>query len=169
MYKKVVNLDGELESLNDKRTSCILLLKGLLTLLDNFRSKLFTLQILEVLEEMVTFSRGIYILIAHFMENYAECTIVSMHKKCARFYPLIRQVCQMEIFSVMSDMIQMLNALKKCNYFHTCNKVYILNSFLTTLKPLLTFLEKFLLKNSHFHVVLPPPEKKERKYIQKYY
>ena len=169
MYKKVVNVDGELESLNDKRTSCILLLKGLLTLLDNFRSKLFTLQILEVLEEMVTFSRGIYILIARFMENYAERTIVSMHKKCARFYPLIRQARQMEIFSVMSDMIQMLNALKKCNYFHTCNKVYILNSFLTTLKPSLTFLEKFLLKNSHFHVVLPPPEKKERKYIQKYY
>ena len=102
------------------------------------------------------------------MEKYAERPILSTHKKCAQFYPLIRQARQMEIFGIMSDMIQMLDALKKCNYFHTCNKVYILNSFLTTLKPSLTFLEKFLLKHSHFHLVLPPPEKK-RKYIQKYY
>ena len=68
---------------------------------------------------MVTFSHGIYILIARFMENYAKRNIVSMHKKDARFYPLIRQAWQarqMEIFSVMSDMIQMLDGLKKSNF-----------------------------------------------------
>ena len=35
MYKKVVEDDGELESLNDKRTSCILLMNGFITIIDN--------------------------------------------------------------------------------------------------------------------------------------
>ena len=37
MYKKVADDDGGLESMNDKCTSCILLLSGLLTLTDNFK------------------------------------------------------------------------------------------------------------------------------------
>ena len=47
--------DGILESVNDKHTSCILLLNGLITIIDNIRSKVLTLNDLELLEEMVAF------------------------------------------------------------------------------------------------------------------
>ena len=56
MFKKVLEDDGELESMNDKRTSCMLLLSGLLTILENIRCKILGLNDLELLEEMVTFS-----------------------------------------------------------------------------------------------------------------
>ena len=56
MYKKVVDDDGILESVNDKHTSCILLLNGLITIIDNICSKVLTLNDLELLEEMVAFT-----------------------------------------------------------------------------------------------------------------
>ena len=56
MYKKVVNDDSILESVNDKRTSCILLLNGLITIIDNIRSKVLTLNDLVLLEEMLAFT-----------------------------------------------------------------------------------------------------------------
>ena len=62
MYKKVVEDDGELESLNDKRTSCILLMNGFITIIDNIHSKILSLNDLQLLEEMVAFTRGIYLL-----------------------------------------------------------------------------------------------------------
>ena len=55
MYKKVVEDDGILESVNDKHTSCILLLNGLITIIDNIHFKVLTLNNLELLEEMVAF------------------------------------------------------------------------------------------------------------------
>ena len=75
----------------------------------------------------------------------------------------------MEIFSYFCDINSMLLILKKGKYFHTCNKLYVMNHFLKTFKPSLTFLEKFLVDNSHFHVTVPPSDKKVRCYIQKYY
>ena len=55
MFKKVFEDDGELESMNDKQTSCILLLSGLLMIIENIRCKILGLNDLELLEEMVTF------------------------------------------------------------------------------------------------------------------
>ena len=76
-----------------------------------------------------------------------------MNKQPANFHPLIRQARQMEIFSFLSDINCMLQHLKKKKYFHTCNKVGVLNSFV----------------RSYFHVVLPPLEKKPWHYYPKYY
>ena len=56
VYKKVVADDGILESINDKRASCILLMNGLITIIDNIHSKVLTLNDLELLEEMVGFT-----------------------------------------------------------------------------------------------------------------
>ena len=56
VYKKVVADDGILESINDKRASCILLMNGLITIIDNICSKVLTLNDLELLEEMVGFT-----------------------------------------------------------------------------------------------------------------
>ena len=56
VYKKVLEDDGILESVNDKCTSCILLLNGLITIIDNICSKILTLNDLELLEEMVAFT-----------------------------------------------------------------------------------------------------------------
>ena len=133
MYKKVVDDDGGLESMNDKRTSCILLLSGLLTLTDNLRSKVLSLNNLDLLEEMVTFLRRIYCLVVHVVVNYCQKPLSQLHKSLGSFYPLIRQARQMEIFSLLSDIEYMLRGLKNKNYFRTCNKVYILNEFVKTL------------------------------------
>ena len=80
MYKKVVEDDGVLESLNDKQTQCILLMNSLLTLTDNFRSKILTLNNLQVLEEMVTFTRQIYLLLAHIVRDYCQEEVTESHK-----------------------------------------------------------------------------------------
>ena len=93
----------------------------------------------------------------------------TFHKKPGVFYPMIRQACCMEVFSLLCDMMSMLQEFKKSKFFYMYNKVYILNAFVSLLKPSLHFLERFLLKNSHFHVVIPPPDPKPRKYVQKYY
>ena len=168
MFRKVVNNDGVLESLNDKRTSCILLLNGLISIIDHLRSRILSLSNLELLEEIVAFTRGIYLLVFRTIHDYFKTKVSKMPCKPAVFYPLIQQMRQMEIFSYFCDMNSMLLILKKKKYFHTCNKLYVMNHFMKTLKPPLTFLEKFLVKNSHFHVTVPP-QKKVRCYIQKYY
>ena len=168
MYKKVVNDDGILESVNDKHTSCILLLNGLITIIDNICSKVLTLNDLVLLEEMLTFTRGIYLLVFRIVGDNCKEEVSEMNKRPGQFYPLIRKARQMDIFSLLSDIHCMLNRLKKKKYFHTCNKIGVLNSFLRNLKPSLVFLEKFLVKHKHFHVVLPPPEKKPRRYFPRY-
>ena len=169
MYKKVVEDNGVLESLNDKRTRCILLMNSLLTLTDNFRSKILTFNDLEVLEEMVTFTRQIYLLLVQMVRDYCQEKVTKGHKRPALFYPLIQQARQMEIFLLLCDMNTTLSRLKQKKYFNTCNRVYVLNNFVKTLQPSVPFLEKFLLKHNHFHVIIPPPEKKKPKYYQKYY
>ena len=168
MYKNVVDDDGGLESMNDKCTSCILLLSGLLTLTDNLRSKVLSLNNLDLLEEMVTFLRRIYCLVVRVVVNYCKEPLSELHKSPGSFYPLIRQARQMEIFSLLSDIEYMLHGLKKKNYFWTCNKVYVLNEFVKTLRPSSFFLQKFLLKHKHFHIVLLPPEKKQPRYYKRY-
>ena len=169
MFRKVVNNDGVLESLNDKRTSCILLLNGLISIIDHLRSRILSLSNLELLKEIVAFMRGIYLLIFCTIHDYVKTKVSEMHHKPAVFYPLIWQVRQMEIFSYFCDINSMLLILKKGKYFHMCNKLYVMNHFFKTLKPLLTFLEKFLVDNNHFHVTIPPPDKKVHRYVQKYY
>ena len=169
MYKKVVADDGILESINDKRASCILLMNGLITIIDNIRSKVLTLNDLELLEEMVGFTQGIYLLVFRIVGDYCKEKVSEMNKRPASFHPLIWQARQMDMFSLFSDIACMLQGLKKKKYFHTCNKVGVLNSFLRNLKPSLFFLEKFLVKHNHFHVVLPQPEKKPWRYYPRYY
>ena len=58
IFKKVFENDGKLESMNDKCTLCILLLSGLICLLENSRSKLWTLNDIDLLEEIVSFTHG---------------------------------------------------------------------------------------------------------------
>ena len=169
IFKKVFENDGKLESMNDKCTSCILLLSGLICLLENIRSKLWTLNDIDLLEEIVSFTRGIYGLIAKFTSQHSTYVICTCHKKPGVFYPMICQACCMGAFSLLCDMMSMLQEFKKSKFFNMCNKVYILNAFVSLLKPSLHFLERFLLKNLHFHVVIPPPDPKPRKYVQKYY
>ena len=163
MFRKVVNNDGVLESLNDKRTSCILLLNGLISIIDHLRSHILSLSHLELLEEIVGFMRGIYLLIFHTIRDYVKTKVSKMHRKPTVFYPLIQQARQMEIFSYFCDINSMLLILKKGTYFHMCNKQYVMNHFLKMLKPSLTFLEKFLVDNSHFHITVPPSNKKVRR------
>ena len=168
MYKKVVEDDGELESLNDKRTSCILLMNGFITIIDNIHSKILSLNDLQLLEEMVAFTRGIYLLVVRFIRDYCKHDVSEYHKRPGHFYPIIRQARQMEIHSLLYDMDIMLKHLKMLRYFRSCNKVFVLNEFLKSLKPSLFFLQKFLVRHRHFHVVIPPPEKKQPWYYQKY-
>ena len=118
---------------------------------------------------MVTFSRHIFVLLERIVRDYCLEQVTDSHKRPGSFYPLIRQARQMEVFLLLCDMNTTLSNLKKKKYFNTCNRVYVLNNFVKTLRPSVPFLEKFLLKHNHFHVIIPPPEKKRPKYYQKYY
>ena len=126
-------------------------------IIENIRCKVLALNDLELLEQMVTFSCRIDHLVASFTEKYSLYTVRSGHNKPASFYPLIRQAWQMEVFSLLCDMTCMLNEFKKDNFFYTCNKVFVMNAFVKTLKPSLVFLKKFLVKLQPFHVILDPP------------
>ena len=135
IYQKVLSNNGELESLNDKRASLNLLLNGLITIIDNIRSQILSLKDLQLLGEIVTFTHGIYLLVSRIVQDYCNESVSEMNKKPGQFYPLIVQARQMEIFSTLCDMDIMLRKLKKINYFHTCNKVYVMNHFMRSLKP----------------------------------
>ena len=117
MYKKVVDDDGILESLNDKRTLCILLLKGLLMTIDTIRTKVLSLNDLDLLEEMLTFMRRIYIVTACFVGDCCKKPVCSVHKRPSSFYPLIWQARQMEIFNILADIHSMLSNFKKKEIF----------------------------------------------------
>lgn len=170
MYKKLEDDDdGILESMNDKRTSCILLLGALMNIIENIRCKVLSLNDLDLLEEMVTFTRRIYLLIQRAVGDYCKEKVYERDRERGLFYPLIRQARQMEIHGLLCDMAIMLNGLKKKRYFHKCNKVYVLNAFVRTLRPSSLFLQRFLVKHQHFHVKLLPPPKKQPRYYQKYY
>ena len=156
MYKKVVNDDGHLESINDKQAASILLQKGLITILENLCSKILTLEELDVLEEMVFFMCNINLLVNRVVSGFSEEKpyIYSPHD----FYPRIQQVRQKEIFNIICGITAIFKSLKRKSFFKMCNQVCTLNNFLRNLHPSLMFLQKFLLRNTHFHVVLPPPE-----------
>ena len=59
MFKKVINDDQKLESLNDKRVQYILIQNGYISLLDTLHSKTLTLPNLPLLETVLEFSHGI--------------------------------------------------------------------------------------------------------------
>ena len=84
-----MNNDGVLESLNDKRTSCILLLNGLISIIDHLRSCILSLSNLKLLEEIVGLMRGIYLLIFCTIRDYVKTKVSEMHRKPTVFYPLI--------------------------------------------------------------------------------
>ena len=167
MYKKVINDDGHLESLNDKRASCILLMNGLSLMIELLRSRIFTLQELELLEDIVCFTCNINNILNRCTHDYSG--VKESVYAPRTFYPLIRQARQMEIFSLLCGMNSILLSIRKNGFFRTCNQVHHLNQFLRDLKPSIIFLQKFVVDNKHFHVVIPPPEPKCPKYIQKYY
>ena len=142
--------------MNDKRVACILLWNGLTTLCHNMQSKMFTLQDVELLEEIMGFLVNIHRLMYNVMRDYTN-TKLDSYEKMARYYPHIKQVRQMSNFSIICSMLCMLEDLKRKKYFEACNKKYILNHFLQALNPSLKFLEKFLLDHPHFHVEAPVP------------
>ena len=118
---------------------------------------------------MVRFMRGIVFLVSKAVREYCGEEVSEIHKERGVFYPLIRQARQMEIFRIFCDIECTLVKLKEKRFFQECKRIYVLNNFLRTLKPSLLFLEKFLLDNPHFHVVLPPPIKNNKKrYFRKY-
>ena len=155
MFKKVINDDQKLESLNDKRVQCILIQNGYISLLDTLRSKTLTLQNLPLLETVLKFSHGIAQLITNFVRHYSKTEIFPRHR-FGQFYPLILQSRQMDIHHILSDMIGMLSDMKRKNFFKECHKVFILNNFLRTLHPGLLYIQKFIVANEHFHIRIPP-------------
>ena len=169
MYKKVIADDGELESLNDKHTLCILLTKGLLNQIESFRGKIFSFNDLDRLEEMVRFCREIGNIMFRVVTETCGIKVRCFDPRQMVFFPFIRQARQFEIHSLLCHMLSMLSKLKSLKYFQSCPKVGILNSFVTTLQPSRLFLDKFLLGNANFHALLPPKPKPQRRYYQKYY
>ena len=169
MYKKVIVDDGEMESLNDKRTMCMLLTKNLLNIIETLRSKVLSLEDLDLLEEMVTFTRTINCIV----NKVVTVTCLMPHSpyslKMGVFFPLIWQARRFEIHGLLCHMASLLFTLKRTKFFAKCNKVGVMNEFMTTLQPSQMFFDKFVLKNLHFHEILPPPPKPQRKYVQKYY
>ena len=160
MFKKVINNDGKLESLNDKRVQCILVQNGYLSLLETLHSKTLMLQNLPLLESVLNFSRGITQLMTNFVRNYTK-TEIFPHNQYSQFYPLIVQSRQMDIHHILCDMTGMLSDLKRKKFFKQCNKIYILNNFLQTLHPGFLYIQKFIVANEHFHVPIPPKSHKQ--------
>ena len=158
----MINKDGELESMNDKCAACILLQKGLTTLSENLRSKILTLEDVELHEEMIDFLVNIHRLIYNVIRDYTK-TKLSDYAQMAMYYPRIKQARQMSNFSILSSIISMLEDLRKKKFFESCNKVYVLNHFLQTLTPSMRFLKKFLLAYPHFHVQMPVPLRQTRR------
>ena len=155
MFKKVINDDQKLESLNDKRVQCILIQNGYISLFDTLRSKTLTLQNLPLLKTVLEFSHGNAQLITNFVRDYSK-TEVFPHHRFGQFYPLILQSRQMDIHHILSNMIGMLSIMKKKNFFKECHKVFILNNFLRTLHSGLLYIQKFIVANEHFHMPVPP-------------
>ena len=155
MFKKVINDDQKLESLNDKRVQCILIQNGYISLLDTLRSKILTLQNLPLLKTVLKFSHGIAQLITNFVHDYSKTELFPPHR-FGRFYPLMVQSRQMDIHHILSDMIGMLCDMKRKNFFKECQKVFILNNFLHTLHPGLLYIQKFIVANEHFHIRIAP-------------
>ena len=155
MFKKVINDDKKLESLNDKRVQCILIQNGYISLLDTLHSKTLTLQNLPLLETVLEFSHGIAQLITNFVRDYSKTEVFPRHH-FGQFYPLILQSRQMDIHHILSNMIGMLSDMKKKNFFKECHKVFILNNFLCTLHPGLLYIQKFIVANEHFYMPIPP-------------
>ena len=155
MFKKVINDDQKLESLNDKRVQCILIQNGYISLLDTPHSKTLTLQNLPLLETVLKFSHGIAQLITNFVRDYWK-TELFPPRRFGRFYPLIVQSRQMDIHHILSDMVGMLCDMKRKNFFKECQKVFILNNFLHTIHPGLLYIQKFIVANEHFHIRIAP-------------
>ena len=119
MYKKVVNDDGHLESIDDKQAASILLQNGLITILENLCSKILTFEELDVLEEMVFFMWNINLLVNRVVSCLSE---EKPYIYCPHdFYPRIRQARQMEIFNIICGITAIFKSLKRKSFFKMCN------------------------------------------------
>ena len=171
MYRKVIADDGDLESMNDKRTMCMLLTKALLNILETFRSKIFSFSDIDRLEEMVRFGRDIKSIVYKAVTEVCGIEYSPFCPKHSVFFPLIRQARQFEIHSILCFMASLLNTLKKKKYFMHCRHIGVMDKFVKLLQPSRIFLDKFLVGNAHFHEVVPPKPKcnAHKRYEQKYY
>ena len=114
------------------------------------------------------FSANIHCLLHKVIEEYTK-TKLSDYKQAASYFPHIIQAWQMSVHAILCSLDSMLNDLKKKRYFTSCNKVFVLNHFLQTLKPSRHFLEDFLMSHPHFHVVIPvEPKKTNRRWTPRY-
>ena len=105
--------------MNNKCAACILLQKGLMTLSKNLRSKILTLEDVELREEMIDFLVNIYRLIYNVIQDYTK-TKLSDYAQMATYYPQIKQARQMSNFSILSSIISMLEDLWKKKFFESC-------------------------------------------------
>ena len=169
MYRKVIADDGELESMNDKRTMCMLLTKCLLNVIETLRSKVLSLEDIDLLEEMVHFCRNISSIVNKVVTVRCGMNHTPYCPKMGVFFPLIRQARQFEIHSLLCFMASLLQKLKTTKFFAKCNKLGVMNEFMATLQPSRNFFDNFVIRNAHFHEVLPPKIKQQRRYQQKYY
>ena len=113
----MINKDGKLESMNDKCATCILLQKGLTTLSENLRSKILTLEDLELHEEMIDFLVNIHCLMYNVIRDYTK-TKLSDYAQRAMYNPQIKQARQMSNLSILSSVISMLEDLTKRKFLN---------------------------------------------------
>ena len=155
--------------MNDKRTLCILLVEGLLSVIDSLRSKIFTFEDIDRLEEMLSFCTGISHVVHSTLSNTCLVDVQQYVSTQCVFRPLIRQARQFEIHSLLCYIASLIRKVKKEKYFHTCKNVAVMNSFLMKIRPSRLFLEKFLVANPHFHSEVPKPPKQQRRWHPRYY
>ena len=89
MYKKVIADNGEPESVNDKRTLCILLTKALEKVIESFRSKIFGFEDLEKLEDIVSFTRNISLIMYNVVSGSCGIACAELDPRHAVFFSLI--------------------------------------------------------------------------------
>ena len=151
IYKKAMNPDGDLETLNDKRAACILLQNSLTSLFDQIWSKILTVKNLDQLEHILEFMLNINYLLRHFIMQNTKSEM-TQYDTCTTYYPLLLKARQMSIHTIVCSMLSMLHYLKTQKYFTYCYKIFVLNNFIRTLTPSKIFLEKYIVRHPHFHL-----------------
>ena len=157
--------DKEWENLFDKKTRCMFLLNGVNSYSETFRSKIFSVKDMELLESIRLSFGHISSMYRNFAQQYSKTKVVDYVHNSRDINANLMKQRQMEIHSICCEIQMFCKEVKP--YIKSTLINDAIRQFFNIMQSTCKFFEKTVMDNPIFHAVEPNPP--SRKKCSKFY
>ena len=161
LFRKYLEVDNtneedmEWENLFDKRTRCLFLLNGVYSYSETFRSKIFTVKDIELLESIRLSFGNISAMYRNYAEQYSKTRVVDYVHDSRDTNPNLIKQRQMEIHSICCEIQVFCKNVKP--YIQSTLINNSIRQFFNIMSSTCKFFERTVMENPIFHAVDPNP------------